>query len=82
MEWLKQIQNITYALETVPTELSNVQYVFSFVIMQVDADDNGAVINFKTYFASAGNQVTTNASNIPDYVYNWNITLNVECESL
>lgn len=82
MEWLKQIQNISYASTTVPNNFSNVQNTFSSVIMQVDADDNGAVINFKTYFASSGNQVTTNASNIPDYVYNWNITINVECEFL
>lgn len=80
LEWFKQIHDRNnIAMENTPNESLSAS---SFVIMQVKSDDNGAVIICKTCFDSSGNQVTTNASNIPDYVYHWNITVIVECEFL
>ena len=79
MHWFKLIHDRSHPLESALTDPSNVQSASSFVIMQVNSSDNGAVIFCKTYFISS-DQITTNASNIPDYVHHWNTTLNVECE--
>lgn len=82
--WSEGDSNIKETFSVINSNASHVlQHLSSLAILQVSAQKNGITITCTTQFnETAKKDHYTNATNIPDYFFTWNIRLNVHCKCI
>ena len=82
MQWSKGKRAIHGATYAINNNISHfVQHISSVVTLQVGAEFNGVLVSCRTWFSETAMKMQyTNATNIPDYLFQWNTTLNVHCK--
>ena|SRR6218665_2327364 len=83
MQWSigrRALDGTTYVINSNVSQ--GVQHLSSVITLQVSADFNTVVVSCKTWFSEASMKVLyTNATNVPNYLFHWNTTLNVHCKN-
>ena len=82
MQWStggRALDGSTYVINSNVSQ--GVEHLSSAITLQVGAELDGFLVSCKTWFSETSMKVHhTNAANVPDYVFNWNTTLNIHCE--
>lgn len=81
MQWSKEGIAMNKPFIDVNINISqDVQQLTSILNLEVRAEDNDALITCNTLFIKTTENVNrTSATNIPEYVFSWNATLDVLC---
>ena len=80
MHWSKD-GNALGSLSVIIYIPDDVQQLTSVINFQIKADDNEALITCKSLFTETIEHLSkTSATNVPEYVFYWNTTLNVFCK--
>lgn len=82
MQWSVGDIHVNETFSVINSNTSHfMQHLASVAILQASTEKNGIMITCKIQFNETPMKVHyTNATNIPDYFFRWNTTLNVHCK--
>jgi len=84
MQWSTRRRALDGATYVINSNISQgVQQVSSAITLQVGANFNAVLFTCKTWFSEASMKIHyTNATNVPNYLFHWNTTVNVHCKRM
>ena len=81
MQWSKDGNALSSTSFVISISSSQgVQQLKSAINLQVKAEDNDAILTCETLFIETTENINkTSATNVPEYMFSWNTTLDVLC---